>query len=371
MKLLVLTKRQYTGKDLLDDRYGRMWELPKALAEAGWRVRGMALSYRNRPGRQLTVDDQLDLAWQSQHSGSPPGTALPAYWRQLARTANDFKPDLIWAGSDVFHVFLGVQLGSSTGIPVVADLYDNFESFPASRLIPGTRRLFRRALSKVRGISCVSVPLMRKLAHDLGDCPPVQVVENGVDTALFKPMDRNDCRRRFQLQQDCHLVGTAGALTTNRGIHILADACRLLRERGLKVKMAVAGPRDRGFRPLDRDDLFDLQVLPHAAVPAFLNALDVAVIPNLDSSFGRFCFPMKLYETLACGVPVAAASVGAVSELLAADPRCLYDPDDAHSLATVIERQLKQPIRPKLPLPSWGTQAAKLEELLLRITSLH
>ena len=27
MKILVLTKRQYMGKDLLDDRFGRFWEL--------------------------------------------------------------------------------------------------------------------------------------------------------------------------------------------------------------------------------------------------------------------------------------------------------------------------------------------------------
>ena len=35
MKILVLSKRQYMGKDLLEDRFGRFWELPLELAQLG------------------------------------------------------------------------------------------------------------------------------------------------------------------------------------------------------------------------------------------------------------------------------------------------------------------------------------------------
>ena len=44
-KILVITKRQYTGKDLLDDRFGRLREIPLALAEKGYKVQGLCLSY--------------------------------------------------------------------------------------------------------------------------------------------------------------------------------------------------------------------------------------------------------------------------------------------------------------------------------------
>jgi teichuronic acid biosynthesis glycosyltransferase TuaC len=40
MKILVLTKRQYMGKDLLDDRFGRFRELPLELARLGHEVIG-------------------------------------------------------------------------------------------------------------------------------------------------------------------------------------------------------------------------------------------------------------------------------------------------------------------------------------------
>ena len=38
MKILVLTKRQYMGKDLLDDRFGRFWEVPLELAPPDTRM---------------------------------------------------------------------------------------------------------------------------------------------------------------------------------------------------------------------------------------------------------------------------------------------------------------------------------------------
>ena len=48
MRILVLTKRQYMGKDLLDDAYGRFYELPLELAALGHEVRGVCASYRRR-----------------------------------------------------------------------------------------------------------------------------------------------------------------------------------------------------------------------------------------------------------------------------------------------------------------------------------
>ena len=33
MKILFLAKRQYTAKDLLDDQFGRLFEIPKELAK--------------------------------------------------------------------------------------------------------------------------------------------------------------------------------------------------------------------------------------------------------------------------------------------------------------------------------------------------
>ncbi len=52
MKILVLTKRQYMGKDLIGDRFGRFRELPLELARLVTRLLG---------GGSLNRSDARDL----------------------------------------------------------------------------------------------------------------------------------------------------------------------------------------------------------------------------------------------------------------------------------------------------------------------
>ena len=105
----------------------------------------------------------------------------------------------------------------------------------------------------------------------------------------------------------------------------------------------------------------DLGTLPLDIVPALLNALDLAVICNRNSAFGRHCFPQKAYEIIACRVPLVAAAVGSMNELLSEYPECLYEPENANSLAQVIERQLGTRTIVNLRVPSWAESARKLE----------
>ena len=105
----------------------------------------------------------------------------------------------------------------------------------------------------------------------------------------------------------------------------------------------------------------DLGTLPLDIVPALLNALDLAVICNRNSAFGRHCFPQKAYEIIACRVPLVAAAVGSMNELLSEYPECLYEPENANSLAQVIERQLEARTIVDLRAPSWAESARKLE----------
>ena len=100
-------------------------------------------------------------------------------------------------------------------------------------------------------------------------------------------------------------------------------------------------------------------------MPIFFNALDVAILCIRDTAFGRYSFPQKAYEMLACRIPLVAAAVGSIGDLLKDAPHCLYQPDDAQDLADKIVNQLNQPRPPELPIPTWADQAERLERLLL------
>ncbi len=364
MRILVLTKRQYSGKDLIDDRFGRLWELPKGLVGLGHDVLGICLSYRPRDQGWRSIPEGpggADLNWVSLNLGAVVGSGLFRYCRSVAGHTKRFRPDIVWAASDSFHAVLGVVLAKQYGAPCVVDLYDNFESFPATRWIPGMRQLFRYSLAKAHGISCVSIPLQRKLIDEGNLKCPVEVVENATDSRIFSPRDKGKCRAVLDLPQTGRIIGTAGALHSNRGIRTLMDAFERLTIKDKNIHLAFAGPRDRRFaRPLS-DRVHDLGILPQEQVPLLLNALDVAVISNLPSEFGNYCFPQKFYEILSCNTPLVAASVGALKLILSNYPQCLFTPGDPASLAVSIEKQLSVPCLPDLSAPQWSHGAAKLD----------
>ena len=50
MRIAFLCKRRYMGKDVIDDRYGRLYEFPFQLARLGHEVHGVAVVGQGRYG---------------------------------------------------------------------------------------------------------------------------------------------------------------------------------------------------------------------------------------------------------------------------------------------------------------------------------
>lgn len=357
MRLLVLTKRQYTGRDLLDDHYGRLYEIPLALAAAGHRVRGLALSYRRRPPAAADAAD-----WESLNAlpFSPLGAVR--HLRRIRQICNEFRPDLVWASSDAWHAIAAWRNCVPAGIPYVVDLYDNYECFGLSKL-PCVIPLLRRACRGASGLTLVS----RTLAEHVGNCyslPPGQphlVLGNAVDTTLFHPLDQQAARRKLGLPDDALLIGTAGALDASRGIGTLLEAAERLAAAHPRLRLVLAGPKDDSLDRFAHLPIDYLGILAPERVPAFWSSLDVGVIVNRDSAFGRYCYPQKLQEIVACGVPLVASRVGEVAELLRDTPACLAEADSPAALAERIAAQIREKIRvDRSQIRSWKQRAEEL-----------
>jgi teichuronic acid biosynthesis glycosyltransferase TuaC len=365
MNIFVLTKRQYMGKDLLDDRFGRFREIPLELAQLGHEVAGLTFSYRQR---------KESIFWDSAPSGNVtvkwesinvPAQSLNGF-RRAVEIVKDFRPDLIWACSDAYIVSLGVWLARRISTLSVVDLYDNFESFFATHL-PGVRAMFKRAVRAANGVTCVSSQMAEYIDDQYKCRSPILVLENAVRPDLFFPLPQLACRTQLRLPITGKIIGTAGALTKSRGIDTLFSAFRHLAEESRDIHLAIAGPRSRLTRiPVD-SRVHDLGMLPLDQVPTLINALDVAVICNRDSEFGRYNFPQKAYEILACRKPLLASSVGAMRTVLESYPECLFETENTESLVGAIHRQLAKPVVADVPVPTWRLCAERLANFLDQI----
>jgi glycosyltransferase involved in cell wall biosynthesis len=366
MRIVFLSKRQYMRKDVMDDRYGRLFELPRQLARRGHDVLALCLSYRRRS--EETVLPEIRLAWHSRNLGRTIAPGLVRYLRSANSLIRDFSPDVLIGASDSPHVVLTARLSRRLGIPYVVDLYDNFESFGLAR-IPGMRLLYRQALTSAAGITCVSRQLAEHVQRGCRPRGPVVALETVADSGLFAPRDRMECRKVLGLPMQSQLVGIAGALDAEHDIGTVYQAVMDLQKSNAALHLVLAGtPSPR--HPLPRGPrIHFLGPLEHRLIPVLFNSLDVALVPMKDSDFGRFAFPQKLYEILACQVPILGAAVGAIGEVLANFPRCLYEPGNAADLGEKLKAQLVDPQLPIVPIPTWADQAMRLENLLLQITA--
>ena len=367
MRIVFLCKRRYMGKDVIDDRYARLYEIPFQLASFGHDVLGLCLSYyRDAEGEWRHPTQAGTLRWISRSLGKTVLPDLLAYPQRALAIAREHAPDIVIGASDIPHVVLGGWIARRLDRPFVAELYDNFESFGLAR-IPGSVTAFRRAVRNATVVSCTSEALAEHVRDAYRARGNVLALPSTVDFTLFRPRDRLACRRSLGLPEQAKLVGTAGGLHADKGIGTLYQAYERLAAGNPDVHLVLAGPTDRRIALPAGPRVHYLGELPHALVAELFGALDVGVIYLRDTPFGRFCFPQKAYEMAACGIPFVAADVGAMPALLADAPECLYRSDDADSLADALRGQLRAPRLTGVVPEDWRQLVARLNDALMRL----
>lgn len=345
------------GRDLIEERYGRLYYIPVELAARGHQVHVLCLDYPwaaevHRGPREDGV------SW---HCCAFPLGGL-TFKRRAGRLARTVKADLILGMADSIYGIWARAVARELGCLFAFDLYDNFETFANMRW-PWVPAGYRRALREARVVSCVSDRLRDYIRETYSPSGQVLSVPSVVDTERFRPLDKQRCRAELGLRCGVPLVGYFGALDHNRGINDLFQGWNLIRKHRPDAQLILAGKVGRKVVLPGQDQRVRyLGLLPHRQMPACINACDVVTIFNVDSPFGRFCFPQKLCEYMACGVPVVATGLGAVSDFLRPWKRCTYPPGQPDLFAARTLGFLEKPEIDYGTVPAWTDVVTALDE---------
>jgi len=373
MKIVLLSKCKYTNKDLISDRYGRLFELPYELGKLGHEVYVSCLDYYSAQSTINRVDEQFDKGsarWQ-RHKIGRFGNLLPNYIQSLYKKTKDLNPDLILGCSDAPNIILGSLLSKKLRKPFIADLYDDFTSFPITNIFP-INLLFKKALKNSDGIICVSDPLNKKISKQFPEQQNnIITISNGIPNGMFYKKKKRECRIKFNLPNNAKIIGAAGDISHSRGINVLFDAFARLNQSGTNIHLALAGPLGTKVTIPQHPNIHYVGVIDYNDVPDFLNSLDLGVICNIESDFGKHCFPQKAFEMLACEIPILASRVGVLKELFAGYPENLFQPNSSDDLATQAQQLLiNLSIPPILPL-TWIELVVTLESFLERTSNKY
>lgn len=365
MKIAFLCKRRYMSKDVILDRYARLYEIPHQLALRNHEVLGLCLEYRGQSDGEW--EHQVSggtLHWRSRALGRVVIPTLLAYPSRTLALLRDFAPDVLIGASDIPHIALGAWLARRLRCTYVADLYDNFEGFGQARL-PGFVRALRWGTRQADLVTTTSEALRKYVLDVYQPEGKVIALPSSVDLKVFKVRDKKGCRQTLGLPTNATLIGTAGGLYREKGVEALYAAWPQIKAARPDVHLVLAGPTEAAFPPPAGERVHCLGMLPHDKVAQLFSALDVGVISVLDTAFGRYCFPQKAYEMLATSLPVVAADVGATGDLFRAYPDLLFEAGSAASLTQALMRQIDRPLRAELPIRDW---TALLEDVDIQLS---
>ena len=174
------------------------------------------------------------------------------------------------------------------------------------------------------------------------------VIPGGTDIELFRPERRSeDLRESLGLGEADFLVGYCGLHGMFQGLEVVIGAAEKLRDHPrIKFVLTGDGPTKKTLVELATaarlDNVVFKDPLPRQDVGELVASFDVALVPLAAELPGTM--PSKVYETLACGVPLIV-SEGCEAAPLVTDHALgrVVRPLDADALAAAIVDLLDDP----------------------------
>ncbi|MDD3622872.1 MAG: glycosyltransferase [Methanofollis sp.] len=248
----------------------------------------------------------------------------PYHAAVMSRIIREHEIDVVVAA----HVLAGtaaIRAAKRADIPVLFDLKDWFPDSAAAyyknryirKLVHDTVwAITSHNLSNSDHITTVSPSLARQLGQYGYEA---EVITNGVNTDLFRPMDGSDMRRKLGIPEDDYVIGFAGSVERWYAVDNLVRVLPALRARYGRVHLLIVGGS------LFTDYLDEIRAIvttlgmekhvtftgtvEHAALPEFIAAMDLCTIPLSPPQWANIALPNKFFEYSACGKPILSRPI--------------------------------------------------------------
>ena len=259
------------------------------------------------------------------------------YAKQIALYAREHNIDMVH--NNTAAVLEGIYLKRKLKLPLIWHVHEIIVKPKA--ISDFINMLMGRYADKI-------VTVSQAVANHIKQSPfikdsQVEVIYNGVDNAVYYPMDASSIREKFDIAQDALVIGMIGRVNAIKGQNDFIEAVEPLLEKNEQSVAFLAG----GVFPGEewRLEELDKRIASSSVVSQIhridyydktselYNMFDIFVLPSIKPD----SLPTVVLEAMACSKPVVGYNNGGIAEMVVDDKSgCLVKPNRPQELSNAI-----------------------------------
>lgn len=259
------------------------------------------------------------------------------YAKQIALYAREHSIDMVH--NNTAAVLEGIYLKRKLKLPLIWHVHEIIVKPKA--ISDFINMLMGRYADKI-------VTVSQAVANHIKQSPfikdsQVEVIYNGVDNAVYYPMDASSIREKFDIAQDALVIGMIGRVNAIKGQNDFIEAVEPLLEKNEQAVAFLAG----GVFPGEewRLEELDKRIASSSVVSQIhridyydktselYNMFDIFVLPSIKPD----SLPTVVLEAMACSKLVVGYNNGGIAEMVVDDKSgCLVKPNRPQELSNAI-----------------------------------
>ena len=226
------------------------------------------------------------------------------------------KFDIIHAHFTWSSGYVGSKLKEKYNIPLVITCH-GYDIYNLPFKNQEWRKKIKNVLNSADQIITVSNSNL-KCIKKLNIKTSAKVINNGFNSNLFYPKEKERCRRKLNLPLNKKIVLSVGNLEEIKNHKFLIKAFNTIKNKNNDIICIIVGSGELKCQLqnlINSNNLNDCVFLkglrPHHEIVNWINASDIFVLPSLNEGN-----PTVMFESLACGIPFIGTNIGGISEIV-------------------------------------------------------